>query len=103
MVEEASRGHSGPFSGEQVRIEHKRRDGLDFWQLSSKSIKPIGVSAISGTGTGELLDAVCESLPEPPTMQEQITIADANKDKETSRYLLVFLVGRRASKGRVLY
>lgn len=68
---------------------------LDFWQLSSKNVAPIGVSAISGTGTGELLDAVCESLPEPPTMQEQITIADANKDKEDKPLpIQVAIVGR---------
>ena len=68
---------------------------LDFWQLSSKNVAPIGVSAISGTGTGELLDAVCESLPEPPTMEEQITIADANKDKEDKPLpIQVAIIGR---------
>ena len=68
---------------------------LDFWQLSSKNVAPIGVSKISGTGTGELLDAVCESLPEPPTMEEQITIADANKDKEDKPLpIQVAIIGR---------
>ena len=68
---------------------------LDFWQLSSKSVAPIGVSAISGTGTGELLDAVCESLPEPPTMEEQISIAEENKDKEDKELpIQVAIVGR---------
>ena len=68
---------------------------LDFWQLSSKNVAPIGVSAISGTGTGELLDAVCESLPEPPTMEEQISIAEENKEKEDKPLpIQVAIVGR---------
>ena len=68
---------------------------LDFWQLSSKSVAPIGVSAISGTGTGELLDAVCESLPEPPTMEEQISIAEESKEKEDKELpIQVAIVGR---------
>jgi GTP-binding protein len=37
---------------------------LEFWSLGD--VTPLGVSAISGTGTGELLDNMCATLPPPP-------------------------------------
>ena len=36
---------------------------LDFWSLGG--VEPLAVSAISGTGTGELMDALVKSLPAP--------------------------------------
>ena len=36
---------------------------LDFWSLGG--VEPIAVSAISGTGTGELMDGLVRSLPAP--------------------------------------
>ncbi len=38
----------------------------DFWALG---LSPIAISAISGTGTGDLMDALVRSLPPPPPMQ----------------------------------
>jgi GTPase len=68
---------------------------LDFWQLSSKNVQPIGVSAISGTGTGDLLDAVCKSLPAPPTMDEQISIAEGKENEEEKPApIQVAIIGR---------
>ncbi len=40
----------------------------EFWELG---IEPMPVSAISGTGTGEMLDALVKSLP-PPRSLEQV-------------------------------
>lgn len=41
---------------------------IDFWSLGD--VTPLAVSAISGTGTGELLDNVCATLPPPPQAGE---------------------------------
>ena len=38
----------------------------DFWALG---LSPIAISAISGTGTGDLMDALVRSLPLPPPVQ----------------------------------
>ncbi|MEW5316153.1 MAG: hypothetical protein WDW38_007539 [Sanguina aurantia] len=40
----------------------------DFWELG---VTPIAVSALSGTGTGELLDALVASLPRPISNVEE--------------------------------
>lgn len=40
----------------------------DFWELG---VTPIAVSALSGTGTGELLDALVASLPRPISNEEE--------------------------------
>ena len=39
----------------------------EFWELG---LEPMPVSAISGTGTGEMLDALVKTLPPPRSMEE---------------------------------
>lgn len=40
----------------------------DFWELG---LTPLPVSAMSGTGTGELLDALMETLPAPKSLEQE--------------------------------
>ena len=54
----------------------------EFW---STGLEPHAVSAISGTGTGEMLDVLAKMLP-PPTGAEQ--------DDDPDRPLAVAIVGR---------
>ncbi|KXZ52494.1 hypothetical protein GPECTOR_9g538 [Gonium pectorale] len=54
----------------------------DFWGMG---LEPHAVSAITGTGTGEMLDALAKLLP-PPTSGEQ--------DEDKDRPLAVAIVGR---------
>jgi hypothetical protein len=54
----------------------------DFWSLG---LTPHAVSAISGTGTGEMLDVMADKLPPPRSVEE-----DEAKDKS----LAVAIVGR---------
>ncbi|KAG2485786.1 hypothetical protein HYH03_015497 [Edaphochlamys debaryana] len=54
----------------------------DFWGMG---LEPRAVSAITGTGTGELLDALAAVLPPPKGAEE---------DDEVSRGLAVAIVGR---------
>lgn len=41
---------------------------LDFWSLGG--VTPLAVSAISGTGTGDLMEGLVNSLPPPATEEE---------------------------------
>lgn len=47
----------------------------EFW---STGLEPIAVSAISGSGTGELLDAIVESLPPPPDPDSAVQQDDSS-------------------------
>lgn len=68
----------------------------EFWELG---LQPHAVSAISGTGTGEMMDALVKTLPPP---------ADAPHESEDDVPLAVAIVGRpnvggrRAARGRGL-
>ncbi|KAL3683911.1 hypothetical protein R1sor_001933 [Riccia sorocarpa] len=55
----------------------------DFWSLG---FTPIAVSAISGTGTGDLLDSVCLELQNPEVTQDDIP--------EEERPLAISIIGR---------
>lgn len=59
----------------------------DFYSLGD--VSPIGVSAISGTGTGELLDNMCATLPPPPQDGEQRV-----EDEEEEIPVTVAIIGR---------
>jgi len=59
----------------------------DFYSLGD--VTPIGVSAISGTGTGELLDNMCSTLPPPPQDAEQRI-----EDEEEEIPVTVAIIGR---------
>ena len=54
----------------------------DFWQLG---LDPIAVSAISGTGTGDLMEQLVDLLP-PPKLAEAVD--------ESDKALAVAIVGR---------
>mmetsp|Transcript_16392 Transcript_16392/g.49130 ORF Transcript_16392/g.49130 Transcript_16392/m.49130 type:complete len:660 (-) Transcript_16392:1075-3054(-) len=54
----------------------------DFWALGHS---PIAISAISGTGTGDLMDALVNALPPPPKAEEE----DVDKSE-----IAVAIVGR---------
>ena len=62
---------------------------LDFWSLGG--VEPLAVSAISGTGTGELMDALVKSLPAP-----ELDDADAKGrfSEEDDAPLKIAIVGR---------
>ncbi|KAG2451766.1 hypothetical protein HYH02_003545 [Chlamydomonas schloesseri] len=62
----------------------------EFW---STGLEPHAVSAISGTGTGEMLDVMVKMLP-PPTGAEQ--------DDDPDRPLAVAIVGRPNVEGQSL-
>ena len=47
----------------------------EFW---STGLEPIAVSAISGSGSGELLDAIVESLPPPPDANTAVAADDTS-------------------------
>ena len=59
---------------------------LEFWSLGD--VTPLAVSAISGTGTGELLDNMCATLPPPPQVSE-----DENAEEEEIP-VTVAIIGR---------
>ena len=54
----------------------------DFWQLG---LEPIAVSAISGTGTGDLMEQLVGMLP-PPKSAEEVDSSD--------KALAVAIIGR---------
>lgn len=59
---------------------------LDFWSLGG--VEPLAVSAISGTGTGELMDGLVQNLPEP-------SVEDSTgKFNEDDAPLKIAIVGR---------
>ena len=62
---------------------------LDFWSLGG--VEPLAVSAISGTGTGELMDALVRSLPAP-----ELDDADAEGrfSEDDDAPLKIAIVGR---------
>ena len=60
---------------------------IDFWQLGD--VTPLAVSAISGTGTGDLLDNVCATLPPPP----QVGDGDVPEEEEEVPVTLA-IIGR---------
>jgi GTP-binding protein len=47
----------------------RRWESSDFYQLGLEDLFP--VSAINGSGTGELLDAIVDRLPSPPAVEEE--------------------------------
>lgn len=55
----------------------------EFWELG---LEPFPVSAISGTGTGEMLEALVRSLPPPRDM--------AAVDASSAKPLAIAIVGR---------
>mmetsp|Transcript_3511 Transcript_3511/g.15647 ORF Transcript_3511/g.15647 Transcript_3511/m.15647 type:complete len:811 (-) Transcript_3511:963-3395(-) len=61
---------------------------LDFWSLGGPT--PLAVSAISGTGTGELLDGLVAALP-PPSPED---LDPSWKDEEGDGPLKVAIIGR---------
>lgn len=70
-----------------------------FWAMG---IEPIPVSAISGSGSGELLDAVVEALPPPKDQGEEearraIRVAIVGRPNAGKSSLLNAIVGRERS------
>jgi GTP-binding protein len=55
----------------------------EFWELG---LEPHPVSAISGTGTGEMLDVLVATLPPPTSMEVEDSVAD--------KPLAIAIVGR---------
>jgi GTP-binding protein len=62
---------------------------LDFWSLGG--VTPLAVSAISGTGTGELMDALVDSLP---AQEPDDANANDGLDDLESGPLKVAIIGR---------
>lgn len=72
----------------------------DFWNLG---LEPIAVSAISGSGTGDLMDQLVHSLPPPkseehvPEGQEPLAVAIVGRPNVGKSSLLNSFVGRERS------
>ena len=62
---------------------------LDFWSLGG--VEPLAVSAISGTGTGELMDALVRSLPAPELDEKD---AEGRFSEDDDAPLKIAIVGR---------
>ena len=62
---------------------------LDFWSLGG--VEPLAVSAISGTGTGELMDALVKSLPAPELDEKD---AEGRFSEDDDAPLKIAIVGR---------
>lgn len=62
---------------------------LDFWSLGGAT--PLAVSAISGTGTGDLMDGLVSLLPPPATEQDG---EDWARDAAEDDPLKIAIVGR---------
>jgi GTP-binding protein len=74
------------------KVDDVNREPL-VWDLLSLGLgDPYPVSALHGRGTGDLLDAVAERLPAPPSVEDQ-TIIDAGVPKDDEQ-LAVAIVGR---------
>ena len=63
---------------------------LEFWSLGD--VTPLGVSAISGTGTGELLENMCATLPPPPSLEDGE--ARGEDEEEEDIPVTVAIIGR---------
>ena len=75
--------------------ETYRLNALDFYSLGMG--EPYPISAIHGTGTGDLLDAVVANFPPPDTAEEQvesIKVAIVGKPNAGKSSLLNKLVGK---------
>jgi GTP-binding protein len=75
-----------------------RMNALDFYSLGIG--EPFPISAIHGTGTGDLLDAVVENFPSAPQEEEEdtsIKIAIVGKQNAGKSSLLNKLVGQERS------
>ena len=54
-------------------FESLRNFAAEFWALG---IEPVAVSAISGTGTGELMERLTATLPPPKAAEDSYTPRD---------------------------
>ena len=84
-------------SGKAVLLVANKVDDVNresqVWELLSLGLgEPYPVSALHGRGTGDLLDAVVERLPAPPTVEDQ-DLADAAVPKPDEQ-IAVAIVGR---------
>ena len=61
---------------------------LDFWSLGRGD--PIPVSAISGKGSGDLLDAIVAKLPEPPGRPSRGGCGPCRRRRQTQRWQVQF-------------
>lgn len=62
-----------------------QQQAAEFWEMG---LEPHPVSAISGTGTGEMLDVLVAGLP-PPARMESEDLTDAS-----AKPLAIAIVGR---------
>jgi len=61
---------------------------MSFWEFG---MEPIAISALSGTGTGDLLDMLMEVLPRKADMRDEEMMAEVSREDEPIR---VAIVGR---------
>jgi GTP-binding protein len=75
------------------KVDDAGREGL-IWEAMSPGLgDPVGVSALHGRGSGEVLDRLVELLPEPAPAEEVLDEDDVDDEPE-ERIFSVALVGR---------
>jgi GTP-binding protein len=76
------------------KVDDAGREGL-IWEFMSLGLgEPVGVSALHGRGSGEVLDRLVELLPTPPPVAEVLDDEELDEDDGAPRVFSVALVGR---------